>query len=181
MNVANLVTYLRLLLIPAVIACYFASFPYANLWAAILFGIASLSDWLDGYLARKYEWTSEFGAFLDPVADKLLVVIILIMLVSVYPNLIVATGIIIAREILISALREWMASKGKRNVVAVAYLGKVKTTVQMVAIIALLLFNEESAQLVWQVGFYGIHIAVLISVYSMALYFNNAWSSLQED
>ena len=103
------------------------------------------------------------------------------MLVSVYPILIVATGIIIAREILISALREWMASKGKRNVVAVAYLGKVKTTAQMVAIIALLLFNEESAHLVWQVGFYGIHIAVLISVYSMALYFNNAWSSLQED
>ena len=180
MNGANLITYLRILLIPADIACYFASFPSANLWAAILFGIASLSDWLDGYLARKYQWTSEFGAFLDPVADKLLVVVVLIMLVTVYPALIVATVIIIAREILISALREWMASKGKRKVVAVAFFGKVKTTVQMVAIIALLLFNEGSSNLIWQIGFYGIHISVLISVYSMVTYFREAWSSLGE-
>ncbi len=180
MNWANLVTYLRILLIPAVIAVYYASFPSANLWAAILFTIASLSDWLDGFLARKLGLTSAFGAFLDPVADKLLVAIVLIMLVAAYPVLLLATGIIISREILISALREWMASRGQRDAVAVAFSGKLKTTVQMIAIIALLLYSAEAHQWIWQLGFWGIHLAALLSVYSMVHYFKNASSALQE-
>lgn len=180
MNWANLVTYLRLLLIPAVIACYYANFPSANLWAAILFAVASFSDWLDGYVARKLGLTSEFGAFIDPVADKLLVVTVLIMLVAVYPALLVATIIIISREILISALREWMASQGKRKAVAVAFSGKLKTTVQMLEMTALLLYSDDSAQWVWQFGFYGIHVAALISLYSMAHYCMNAWRSFKE-
>ncbi|MDD9896074.1 MAG: CDP-diacylglycerol--glycerol-3-phosphate 3-phosphatidyltransferase [Gammaproteobacteria bacterium] len=180
MNWANLITFLRLLLIPVVIICYYASFSSANLWAAILFTIASMSDWLDGYLARKLGLTSAFGAFLDPVADKLLVAMVLIMLVTAYPVLLLATGIIISREILISALREWMASKGRRDAVAVAFSGKLKTTVQMFAIIALLFYSAESPQWIWQLGLWGIHLAALLSVYSMVHYFRNAWSALQE-
>jgi CDP-diacylglycerol---glycerol-3-phosphate 3-phosphatidyltransferase len=181
MNWANLVTYLRILLIPAVIACFHSTIPSANLWATVLFSIASLSDWLDGYLARKLNQSSEFGAFLDPVADKLLVAVVLIMLVASYPVLWFAAAVIITRELLISALREWMAGKGKRDTVAVAFSGKLKTTIQMFAIIGLLLANDEYPHWIWQIGFYGIHFAALISVYSMLQYFKNAWSTLQED
>lgn len=180
MNWANQATLLRILLIPAVIGCYYSPLPSASLWAAILFSIASLTDWLDGYLARKLGLASAFGAFIDPVADKLLIAAVLIMLVSVYPVLLIATVIIISREILISALREWMAGKGKRSIVAVAYVGKLKTTVQMIAMIALLLFNAEYPQWIWQIGLIGIHLAAVLSVYSMILYFKNAWEYLKE-
>ena len=97
MNWANLATYLRILLIPVVIACFHSTFPSANIWAAILFSVASATDWLDGFLARKLDQGSEFGAFLDPVADKLLVTVILIMLVASYPVLLFATAVIITR------------------------------------------------------------------------------------
>ncbi len=108
MNWANQVTYIRLLLIPLVIACFYSGLPNANLLTALLFTIASLSDWVDGYLARRLNQASDFGAFLDPVADKLLVTIVLIMLVSVYSSLLLATVVIVTRELAISALREWM-------------------------------------------------------------------------
>lgn len=180
MNWANQVTLLRILLIPVVIGCYYSPLPSASLWAAILFTVASLTDWLDGYLARKLGLASEFGAFIDPVADKLLIAAVLIMLVAVYPILLVATVVIIARELLISALREWMAGKGKRDIVAVAYIGKLKTTVQMIAMIALLSFSDQYPQWLWQIGLIGIHFAAVLSVYSMLLYFRNAWEYLKE-
>ena len=179
MNWANQVTYLRLLLIPSVVLVFYSTFPYSNVWAGILFAIASLSDWLDGYLARKLKQTSEFGAFLDPVADKLLVVVVLIMLVTAYPGLLVATVIIIMREILISALREWMATRGKRDAVAVAFSGKLKTTVQMIAVIALLLYTPAFPQWFWQLSFLLIHVAALFSIYSMVHYFRGAWGTLK--
>ena len=181
MNWANLVTYLRLLLIPLVILCFFSGLPNANFWAALLFTLASLSDWLDGYLARRLNQISEFGAFLDPVADKLLVVIVLIMLVAAYPSLLLAAVVIIAREILISALREWMASRGQREAVAVAFSGKLKTTLQMIAIIGLLLYIPAYPNWFWQIAFVLIHVAALFSVYSMYHYFRAAWSSLQDE
>ena len=179
MNYANLVTYARLLLIPLVILCFYSTLPYAHFWAALLFTLASLSDWLDGFLARRLSQASEFGAFLDPVADKLLVAIVLIMLVAVYPSLLLATAVIISREVLISALREWMAMKGKRDAVAVAFSGKLKTTMQMIAIIALLLVTPEYPEWFWQFGFALLHVAALLSVYSMIRYFRNAWKTLQ--
>lgn len=179
-NWANLATYSRVLLIPAVIVCYLAAFPLANLWAAILFSIASLTDWLDGYLARKFGLASKFGAFIDPVADKLLVSLVLIMLVSVYPALMLATGVIIARELLVSSLRAWIAGKGERGTVAVVFSGKLKTTVQMIAIIALLLASETGPQWIWLVGYFGLQLAALLSVYSMVSYFKSAWSTLRE-
>ncbi len=174
----NLVTYLRLLLIPVVVWCYNADFDYANVWAAALFSIASLSDLLDGYLARKLNQTSEFGAFLDPVADKLLVAIALIMLVAAYPELLLATGIIIGREILISALREWMAGRGERDAVAVAFSGKLKTTVQMIAIITLMLADPFFPPMLYNAGNLLLHVAALLSLWSMAQYFRNAWHVL---
>jgi len=164
-----------------VIACFHSPIPSANIWAAILFSIASLTDWLDGYLARKLNQGSDFGAFLDPVADKLLVTVVLIVLVTSYPVLLIATAVIISRELLISALREWMAGKGNRRVVEVAFSGKLKTTLQMIAIIALLLANDDYPRWIWDVGFYAIHFAALLSVYSMLLYFKNAWGFLREE
>jgi CDP-diacylglycerol--glycerol-3-phosphate 3-phosphatidyltransferase len=181
MNWPNLVSYLRILLIPLVILCFFSGLPNANFWAALLFTIASLSDWLDGFLARRLNQTSKFGAFLDPVADKLLVAIVLIALVTAYPSLLLATAVIITRELLISALREWMATKGQREVVAVAFPGKLKTTVQMIAIIGLLLYIPAYPSWAWQIAFVLIHLAALLSVYSMFHYFRNAWNSLQDE
>ena len=170
----NLVTFLRLLLIPVVVWCYNADFDYANVWAAALFSIASLSDLLDGYLARRLNQTSEFGAFLDPVADKLLVAIALIMLVAAHPGLLLATGVIIGREILISALREWMASKGQRDAVAVAFSGKLKTTVQMIAIITLMLADPFFPPMLYNGGSLLLYIAAILSIWSMLQYFRNA-------
>ncbi|MFK7864019.1 MAG: CDP-diacylglycerol--glycerol-3-phosphate 3-phosphatidyltransferase [Pseudohongiellaceae bacterium] len=181
MNAANLATCSRIFLIPVVIVIYFADFQYAHLAAACVFGIASLTDWLDGYLARKLDLTSDFGAFLDPVADKLLIAGVLVMLVSVYPLILAATVIIIAREILVSALREWMASKGARATVAVAFSGKLKTTVQMIAISALLLASDELPLLILQLGYMGTYLAAGLSLWSMGLYFQKAWDVLFPD
>ena len=180
MNWANQVTYLRLLLIPLVIACFYSGLSNANLLAALLFTMASLSDWLDGYLARRLNQTSDFGAFLDPVADKLLVVIVLIMLVTAYSGLLLATTVIIAREIIMSALREWMALKGQREAVAVAFSGKLKTTVQMVAIILLLLATPHYLEWLWQLGLILLYLAAVLSVYSMLQYLKSAWPTLRK-
>jgi CDP-diacylglycerol--glycerol-3-phosphate 3-phosphatidyltransferase len=151
----------------------------SHLLAAILFSIASLTDWLDGFLARKLNQTSEFGAFLDPIADKLLVAIILIMLVSIYPSLLLAAGIIIAREILVSALREWMAAKGLRDKVAVKFSGKLKTMVQMLAIIILLLANPNLPEWLLMLGYGLIYLAAVLSISSAMQYFRAGWSELQ--
>lgn len=178
MTWANLVTCLRLLLIPVVVLVYSAGFTGAGFWAALIFTIASLSDFLDGFLARRLNQVSNFGAFLDPVADKLLVAVALIMLVADYPVLLAASGIIIGREILISALREWMAGEGHRDAVAVAFTGKLKTTFQMIAIVALILAGPGWPAWIFTLGLVLIHIAALLSVWSMVEYFSKAWGVL---
>ena len=174
MNWANLITYFRMLLIPMVVLSYYSELQYANMMAAMLFSLASLSDWLDGYLARRLNQTSEFGAFLDPVADKLLVVTVLIMLVGELNPLLVPTIVIIAREVLISALREWMATRGHREAVAVAFSGKLKTTFQMIAIVALILVTESCPDWLLMTGFVMISIAALLSLHSALYYFKAA-------
>ena len=179
MNWANIATFSRVVLIPLVITSYHLDTQSSHLLAAILFSIASLTDWLDGFLARQLNQTSEFGAFLDPVADKLLVAIILIMLVSIYPPLLLAAGIIIAREILVSALREWMAAKGLRDKVAVKFSGKLKTTVQMLAIITLLLANPSLPEWVLMLGYALIYLAAVLSISSAMQYFRAGWRELQ--
>ena len=175
----NILTLLRILLIPIFIIVFYLPFPGAHVVAAMIFALASFTDWLDGYLARKLGQMSPFGAFLDPVADKLLVAASLLLLVGAKDvNYITLPAIVIVgREIVISASREWMAEIGKRASVTVSYIGKVKTTVQMVALILLLAFHpEESA---WGVlGFILLYGAAILTMWSMIIYIIIAWPEL---
>ena len=180
MNLANAITSFRLLLIPMVVGSYYSDWVFSNVAAAALFTLASLSDWLDGYLARRLDIATDLGAFLDPVADKLLVSAVLIMLSTRFPVLLLPAMLIVSREIVISALREWMAAKGKRDVVAVAYSGKLKTTVQMLAIIVLILVTESSPNYLIWLGLGMIYLAALLGLYSAYLYFKAAMPSLSE-
>lgn len=178
MNLANAITSFRLLLIPMVVGSYYSDWVFSNVAAAVLFTLASLSDWLDGYLARRLDIATDLGAFLDPVADKLLVSAVLIMLSTQFPVLLLPVMLIVSREIVISALREWMAARGKRDVVAVAYSGKLKTTVQMLAIIVLILVTESSPDYLIWLGLAMIYLAALLGLYSAYLYFKAAMPSL---
>jgi len=178
MNLANAITSFRLLLIPMVVGSYYSDWVFSNVAAAALFTLASLSDWLDGYLARRLDIATDLGAFLDPVADKLLVSAVLIMLSTQFPVLLLPAMLIVSREIVISALREWMAARGKRDVVAVAYSGKLKTMVQMLAIIVLILVTESSPDYLIWLGLGMIYLAALLGLYSAYLYFKAAIPSL---
>lgn len=182
-NIPILLTWLRIVAIPLLIAVYYLPSDWAtaherNLIATLIFIAAALTDWADGYLARKLNQTSAFGAFLDPVADKLMVAAALIMLVQLgRADAIVAT-IIIGREITISALREWMAKIGAAKSVAVSMLGKVKTTAQMAAI-PLLLFQAPLFGLdTMLAGEWLIWLAALLTLWSMAYYLRMAWPEI---
>ncbi len=181
MNAANLVTCSRVAMIPIVIILHYSSLPYHQYYAAGLFAIASLTDWLDGYLARKLNQTSDFGAFLDPVADKLLVVMAMVLLAANHPSIwfVLPTAIIIAREVFVSALREWMANSNKRDVVKVGYIGKVKTTVQMIAIIILLATDASTPQSIVWLGYVLIYVSAVFSLWSMVTYLRAALPTLQ--
>ncbi len=180
MNIANIVTCSRVLMIPMVIALYYSSIPHATLLAAGLFAIASLTDWLDGYLARRLKQTYPFGAFLDPVADKLLVVVAMVLLTANFPSLwfVLPTAIIIAREVFVSALREWMANCNKRDLVAVGYIGKVKTTVQMIAITILIGVDASTPEIFTQLGIVLIYASAVFSLWSMISYLRAALPTL---
>lgn len=143
-----------------------------------VFVLAAVTDWLDGYFARKMNITSAFGRFLDPVADKLMVAAALIILVQWHPNIFMAIAaiVIISREIAVSALREWMAELGNRTSVAVSYVGKLKTTFQMVAITVLLL-NWQSLEIV---GYVLMLAAVILTLWSMMIYMKAAWPYLKQ-
>lgn len=181
MNAANLVTCSRVLLVPVIVLVYYSGFAWSQLAAAGLFAIASISDWLDGYLARKLNMASAFGAFLDPVADKLLVVMALVLLTANYPSpwFVIPVAVIIGREVFVSALREWMASRNQRDVVAVGYIGKVKTTVQMISITLLLLWTPVWPAWVLHLGYVLIYLSAALSVWSMMIYLKAAWPSMQ--
>jgi cardiolipin synthase (CMP-forming) len=180
LNLPNLVTWLRIILIPLLIGIFYLPDAWLspigrNVTACAVFVVAALSDWLDGYLARALNQTSAFGAFLDPVADKLIVAAALIVLLQLERVEPVIALIIIGREIAISALREWMAKLGQSGSVAVAFVGKVKTASQMVAIPLLLyhddLFGVLSTQ--W-LGTLLINIAAVLTVISMVHYLRRA-------
>ena len=184
MNVPILLTWARVIAIPLLVAIYYAQFSnYAmmrDVLATVLFVVAAVTDWLDGYLARKWNQTSAFGAFLDPVADKLLVAACLIVLVHDQRVHGLIALIIIGREITISALREWMASIGARTAVAVNQLGKWKTAVQMVAL-PMLLFNGVFFGIDTRlVGTWLIYIAAALTVISMVVYLKAAYPTLRE-
>ncbi len=181
MSIPNIITCLRVILIPVIAIIYYLPFDWSNIVAASVFVIAALSDWLDGYLARKWDQHTPFGAFFDPVADKLIVAIALVMMVQAYPSIwmTLSAMVIIGREIVISALREWMAELGKRTSVAVSYVGKLKTTLQMVAITVLLV--GEPGGWIGNLGLFFLIIAAVLTLWSMFIYLRAAWSDLTSE
>lgn len=178
-SLPNLLTFGRIILIPIFIGVFYLPFHWAKIASATIFAIASFTDWLDGYFARKLDKMSVFGAFLDPVADKLLVATSLLLLVSSNDiNYITIPAIIIVgREIVISALREWMAEIGSRASIAVSYIGKIKTVVQMVALV-LLLANRPIDNYWGGAGFVLLYIAAFLTLWSMFVYLHIAWPIL---
>ncbi len=186
-NIPILLTWTRVILIPVFVAVLYLpslnimSEVCANWLSAAIFGIAAITDWFDGYLARKWQQTSNFGAFLDPVADKLIVAAALILLVNFERTNAVWAIIIIGREITISALREWMAQMGQRKNVAVAYIGKVKTTFQMTAIILLLIYSPNFLGINFQtLGNILMIVAAILTIWSMFYYLKLAKDSFKE-
>ncbi len=182
-SIPTILTYLRIALIPVFVLAFYLPFEWANIAVTAIFGLAAITDWLDGYLARKLDQASRFGAFLDPVADKLMVAAALVMLVEANPTpwMAIAAVVIIGREITISALREWMAEIGQRASVAVSSLGKYKTTAQMAALI-MLLYNEPLLGIPMQtVGIVLLYIAVVLTLWSMILYLKAAWPVLSAE
>ena len=182
MNIPNILTSLRLLLIPVIVVIHYLPFHWTYLAAASVFMVASFTDWFDGYLARRLNQTTPFGAFLDPVADKVMVAVALAILIEKFdsPLMTVAGLIIISREIVISALREWMAELGKRTSVAVSFIGKLKTAAQMGSI-TLLLLAKDDALGTGLVGFFGLVlllIAAVLTIWSMMVYLKAAWPDL---
>jgi CDP-diacylglycerol--glycerol-3-phosphate 3-phosphatidyltransferase len=180
LNLPNLVTLLRVLLIPLIVAVFYLpddwlAYDGKNVAATAIFIVAAVTDWLDGYLARRLNQMSAFGAFFDPVADKLVVVGALVVLLKLGRVDMVVGLIIIGREIAVSALREWMAQLGQAKSVAVAFVGKLKTTAQMVAI-PLLLFEDSLFGLVdcYVLGTLLIYVAAVLTVISMLYYLRRA-------
>ncbi len=177
LNLPNIVTLLRIGLIPLIVITFYWGGPWSGPLSAAIFGLAGLTDWLDGYLARKMELTSPFGAFLDPVADKLMVAAVLVMVVGGYGSvwLTIPAIIIIGREIAISALREWMAEIGQRSRVAVSYVGKVKTTAQIIALVLLLYHDPLFGLPIYEIGLAALYVAALLTLWSMASYLRAAF------
>ena len=177
MNIPLILTLARVLAIPVVIVLFFWQHEHARMWATVVFAAAAITDWLDGWLARKLNQTSAFGAFLDPVADKLLVSTSLILLLSNSNSdvLAVLVAVIIGREITISALREWMAELGKRTSVAVSRIGKWKTGFQMTAI-GMMIWKTPFFHLpVYEIGYGLLLIAAGLTLWSMWMYLKAAW------
>lgn len=184
-NIPILLTWLRIAMIPLMIAVFYVPESWLhdigrNLAATLIFVVAAVTDWLDGYLARRWNQTSAFGAFLDPVADKLVVAAALIMLVQLGRLDAILASIIIGREITISALREWMAQIGAQKSIAVSMIGKIKTVAQMVAIPLLLYHSPISGLDVQNLGTWLIYIAAVLTLWSMGYYMRMAWPHLAE-
>jgi len=186
-NLPIFLTWLRIVAIPLLVVVFYLpvpwlSMPERNLIATALFIGAAVTDWLDGYLARRLNQTSQFGAFLDPVADKLLVATALIVLVWLERADAAVAAIIIGREISISALREWMAKIGASKNVAVSMVGKVKTTAQMTATI-LLLYDMPLPVVGWRLQTLGmilLWVAALLTLWSMGYYLRKAWPEIAQ-
>ncbi len=181
MNLPNIITLTRIFLVPVFVVIYVLPGQWTYITAAVLFGLAAFTDWLDGYLARRLNQTTPFGAFLDPVADKLIVVSALVVLMAHHGNawLTLPGLIIVGREIVISALREWMAEMNSSGAVVVGMLGKVKTTLQMIAI-AVLLAHEPDLSSVWVVSGYVLaYVAAFMTLWSMTVYLRAAWPALK--
>ena len=187
-NLPNALTWFRVVAIPLVVLVFYGPqlFGWHETWArpaaGLLFGLAGITDYFDGYLARRLGLTSSFGAFLDPVADKLIVSTALVLLVQADPQITLAlvAAIIIGREITVSALREWMSLIGARAHVAVSIFGKWKTTLQIIGI-SFMLYRERLFTLpIYQIGEYLVYVAAALTLWSMIDYLRAAWPAIRE-
>jgi CDP-diacylglycerol--glycerol-3-phosphate 3-phosphatidyltransferase len=197
MSLPNVLTLLRIVVIPILVIVYYLPTSWAHVVAAIIFAFACVTDWLDGYLARYLQQTTVLGAFLDPVADKLMVSIVLVLLVAeptfqfvtMGANVIsvpaavvtVPAAIIVGREVIVSALREWMAELGNRRSVAVSSIGKIKTAVQMMALVVLLYCDRGAKAFFVFSGLFLLYIAAMLTLWSMMLYLRAAWAQLNKN
>ena len=188
-NLPTWLTLFRVALLPVMVVVFYLPFPGHNITAAIVFLLAAFTDWLDGYLARRMNLTSAFGAFLDPVADKLMVAVTLFLLVESHrggwPGILMAVtaAVIVGREISVSALREWMAEIGMSATVKVALVGKLKTVMQMVALVVLIVQHEKEATALrlYHIGEGLLVIAGILTIWSGLYYLRAAWSMLRGD
>ena len=180
-TIPTALTLFRIALLPVMVLVFYGGFRGANIAAATIFILAAITDWLDGWVARRYDMSSAFGAFLDPVADKLMVAVTLFLLVQENPTplMAVTSAIIVGREISISALREWMAEIGQRATVRVATVGKVKTVMQIVAIVVLLYQHDLVALRPFYIGESLLVIAAVLTIWSGVLYLRAAWPILR--
>lgn len=195
MNLPNILTLGRIIVIPFFVLIFYLPYSWGHLAASIIFAIACITDWLDGYLARYLKQSTKLGAFLDPVADKIIVCIALVMIVG-EPQfqfltlehvvlsipifvLTIPAAIIVSREIVVSALREWMAELGKRTSVRVSHLGKIKTTIQMIALVVLLYCDPLTPSWIVIAGYIFLYVAAGLTLWSMMIYLRAAWPELK--
>lgn len=186
-NLPLLLTLSRIAVIPVFVLIFYLPVSWANEVCTWLFVGAAITDWLDGMIARRFAMTSRFGAFLDPVADKLMVAVALILLVdrnpTPFPDVLIAipAAIIVGREITISALREWMAEVGEQAKVAVSYIGKIKTTAQLIAL-PMMIYREPlwGTVPVAELGLYLLYLAAILTLWSMVIYLRGAWPILRD-
>ncbi|WWP00627.1 MAG: CDP-diacylglycerol--glycerol-3-phosphate 3-phosphatidyltransferase [Candidatus Dasytiphilus stammeri] len=176
-NIPIFITLLRILLIPFFVFAFYLPFHWAPFFCAVLFSTAAITDWFDGFLARRWKQTTYFGAFLDPVADKIMVAMALVLIAEHFHTwwITLPSSIIIMRELMISALREWMARKGKPRILAVSKISKIKTAIQMMALFALLWRPDKFIEN-W--GVIALYIAAVLTLWSMLKYFYGASQDL---
>lgn len=180
LNLPNLLTLLRILLLPVFVVVFYLPFYGQYLVCALIFAIAGITDWVDGYLARKLNQITPFGAFVDPVADKLMVAVVLVLIVGAYadPWLTIPAAIIICREIVVSALREWMAELSLRAHVAVSVIAKYKTGMQMIALFFLLVAKTLNYHFMILSAYVLLYVAAFLTLYTMIMYLRAAWPYL---
>jgi CDP-diacylglycerol--glycerol-3-phosphate 3-phosphatidyltransferase len=192
LTIPTWLTLLRIVLIPVLVLVFYLPYKWTNFAAAAVFALASVTDWLDGWIARRYHQYSAFGAFLDPVADKLMVAVALFLIVQGHPTAWMAlwAAVIVGREIAVSALREWMAELGQRARVKVAAIGKIKTVAQMLALLCLLYAVSPDRiprhdlplrDIVFHVGDWLLAVAALLTLWSGFAYLRAAWPVLRAD
>ena len=182
LTLPTILTLFRIALLPVMVLVFYAPFRGSNVAAALVFLAAALTDWLDGYIARRWDMGSAFGAFLDPVADKLMVAVTLFLLVQENPTPLMAitSAVIVGREIAISALREWMSEIGQRKHVNVAGLGKVKTVMQIVAIEVLLYQHDLEGLRLFHAGEFLLVLAAALTIWSALVYLRAAWPLMRQ-
>ncbi len=183
LTLPTLLTLFRIVLIPVFVIVFYWDVPWAHVAAAVIYALASITDWFDGWLARVLNQESAFGAFLDPVADKLMVAVAIVLLVETHPSLLMTLPalIIISREITVSALREWMAELGNRTAVKVSFVGKAKTTAQMFSLFLMIWETPLWGLPVFEIGLVLFYLSAILTLYSMLVYLRAAWPVMMEN